>query len=88
MSRLLNTCLQTTRRINALRAAQATTQIIAQRTYAKDLKFGDDARSKMLQGVDILANAVAVTLGPKVITSFMISRLRNFSYENLIKIGS
>jgi len=32
---------------------------------AKDVKFGTDARSKMLEGVDILANAVKTTLGPK-----------------------
>ena len=32
---------------------------------AKDVKFGADAREKMLRGVDILANAVKVTLGPK-----------------------
>ncbi len=32
---------------------------------AKEVKFGPDARSKMLAGVDILANAVKVTLGPK-----------------------
>jgi chaperonin GroEL len=32
---------------------------------AKDVKFGDDARNRMLAGVDILANAVKVTLGPK-----------------------
>jgi chaperonin GroEL len=32
---------------------------------AKDVKFGSDARAKLLQGVDILANAVKVTLGPK-----------------------
>ena len=32
---------------------------------AKDVKFGSDARAKMLEGVDILANAVKVTLGPK-----------------------
>jgi chaperonin GroEL len=32
---------------------------------AKDVKFGVDARDKMLRGVDILANAVRVTLGPK-----------------------
>ncbi|HEX3217121.1 MAG TPA: chaperonin GroEL [Aestuariivirgaceae bacterium] len=32
---------------------------------AKDVKFATDAREKMLQGVDILANAVKVTLGPK-----------------------
>ncbi len=32
---------------------------------AKDVKFSVDARNKMLSGVDILANAVKVTLGPK-----------------------
>ena len=32
---------------------------------AKEVKFGSDARTRMLEGVDILANAVKVTLGPK-----------------------
>lgn len=32
---------------------------------AKDVKFGADARQRMLRGVDILADAVKVTLGPK-----------------------
>ncbi|MDC3286515.1 chaperonin GroEL [Alphaproteobacteria bacterium] len=32
---------------------------------AKDVKFGSDARTRMMEGVDILANAVKVTLGPK-----------------------
>src|SRR5271170_4261684 len=32
---------------------------------AKDVKFGADAREKMLHGIDILADAVQVTLGPK-----------------------
>ena len=32
---------------------------------AKEVKFSVDARDKMLRGVDILANAVKVTLGPK-----------------------
>ena len=32
---------------------------------AKELKFREEARNAMLQGVDILANAVRVTLGPK-----------------------
>src|SRR5512145_2917994 len=32
---------------------------------AKEVKFSTDARDKMLRGVDILANAVRVTLGPK-----------------------
>ncbi len=32
---------------------------------AKEVKFSDDARQKMLKGVNVLANAVKVTLGPK-----------------------
>ncbi len=32
---------------------------------AKDVKFGSDARARLLRGVDILADAVKVTLGPK-----------------------
>src|ERR1700674_5031502 len=32
---------------------------------AKDVRFSSDARERMLRGVDILANAVRVTLGPK-----------------------
>src|SRR5512136_2232585 len=32
---------------------------------SKEVKFGVDARDRMLRGVDILANAVKVTLGPK-----------------------
>ncbi len=32
---------------------------------AKEVKFGGDARARLLRGVDILANAVKVTLGPK-----------------------
>ena len=36
------------------------------RGFAKDVKFGADGRAAMLQGVDVLADAVAVTMGPKV----------------------
>ncbi len=32
---------------------------------AKEVRFGTDARQRMLEGVDILANAVKITLGPK-----------------------
>ena len=32
---------------------------------AKDIKFSADARSAMVRGVDILADTVKVTLGPK-----------------------
>ena len=32
---------------------------------AKDVKFGDSARQKLVAGVNVLADAVKVTLGPK-----------------------
>ncbi len=32
---------------------------------AKDVQFGEDARARMVRGVNVLANAVKVTLGPK-----------------------
>src|SRR5882757_9802871 len=38
---------------------------------AKDVKFHGDARDRMLRGVDILANAVKVTLGPKAVAAGM-----------------
>lgn len=47
-----------------LQSARGATQA---RFYpANDLKFGQEARINMLKGVDILADAVAVTMGPKV----------------------
>jgi chaperonin GroEL len=41
--------------------------IVSRRGYAghKELKFGVEGRAALLKGVDILAKAVAVTLGPK-----------------------
>lgn len=42
---------------------------------AKDVKFGDDARQKMLKGVNLLAEAVKVTLGPKGRTLYWTNRL-------------
>jgi chaperonin GroEL len=32
---------------------------------AKEIRFSEDARNKVLKGVDVLARAVSVTLGPK-----------------------
>jgi len=34
-------------------------------TFSKDIKFGTDARTQMLEGVNMLADAVQVTLGPR-----------------------
>lgn len=36
------------------------------RHMAKDVRFGAEVRAEMLKGVDILADAVSVTMGPKV----------------------
>ncbi len=32
---------------------------------AKELKFGEDARSRLKEGIDVLADTVKVTLGPR-----------------------
>ena len=32
---------------------------------AKEIRFHEDARERMLRGIDVLSNAVRVTLGPK-----------------------
>jgi len=51
----------------ALRPAVCSPAVVHQRRgYAKDLRFGAEARHQMLQGVDMLADAVAITMGPKV----------------------
>jgi chaperonin GroEL len=46
--------------------ARSSTGVL-RRLYSthKDIKFGVDGRASLLRGVDILAKAVAVTLGPK-----------------------
>lgn len=51
-------------RLPAVMRSTAVRQMVA-RTYAKDVRFGAEVRALMLQGVDILADAVAVTMGPK-----------------------
>jgi chaperonin GroEL len=39
---------------------------VQQRHYAKDVRYGIEARNSVLMGVNKLADAVQVTLGPKV----------------------
>jgi chaperonin GroEL len=56
--------LPSTMRSVALNKASRLGQI--HRWYAKDVRFGPEVRALMLQGVDVLADAVAVTMGPKV----------------------
>ncbi|XP_023940368.1 63 kDa chaperonin, mitochondrial-like [Bicyclus anynana] len=45
--------------------SKSTYSFLTFRKYAKEVRFGPDVRSLMLQGVDILADAVAITMGPK-----------------------
>src|SRR6266849_3594299 len=47
------------------RRANVSNHLGVETMAAKDVKFSGDARERMLRGVDILANAVKVTLGPK-----------------------
>lgn len=51
---------------------------VAVRSFAKDVRFGAEVRAMMLQGVDILADAVAVTMGPKVCLIKKIQVIRFF----------
>lgn len=60
----------------AVRKANQLAQV--QRWYAKDVRFGPEVRALMLQGVDILADAVAVTMGPKVILYFISTSIHIF----------
>lgn len=61
----------------------ASARTMLARGYAKDVKFGPEVRGLMLQGVDILADAVAVTMGPKVFKLYLIYNL--YLYKYLVK---
>jgi len=72
----------------ALRPAACSPAVVHQRRgyAAKDLRFGAEARHQMLQGVDLLADAVAITMGPKVTVcscflreNFTMAVIRNFT---------
>lgn len=66
---------------------QIGSSLISRRNYAaKDIKFGVEARSLMLKGVEELADAVKVTMGPKVsgfviLDLFVIDWLRAMALE-------
>jgi chaperonin GroEL len=57
----------TSRAVARTAPSSSVRSIVARRGYAghKELKFGVEGRAALLKGVDILAKAVAVTLGPK-----------------------
>lgn len=46
--------------------ARLAPSVVPARCYAKEVRFGTEGQQSMLQGVNKLADAVAVTLGPKV----------------------
>ena len=58
----------------------ASARAMLARGYAKDVRFGPEVRALMLQGVDILADAVAVTMGPKVIYHEFIINIKKMKY--------
>jgi chaperonin GroEL len=49
----------------SLRAAAKAAQPSLTRGAHKEIKFSNEGRASILKGVDVLANAVSVTLGPK-----------------------
>ena len=57
------------------RLAKPTGNLLQRRFMAKDVRFGAEVRSEMLKGVDILADAVCVTMGPKVCSKATISSI-------------
>lgn len=71
---------------NVLRTAAA--RQLAVRSYAKDVRFGAEVRALMLQGVDVLADAVAVTMGPKVSSIFVFLYFLNCRLYLLSGFGS
>lgn len=65
VSRLIRNASNQFSRINGSSAISMVHLQQSRRGTAKDIKFGADARAQMLTGVDVLADAVAVTMGPK-----------------------
>uniref|UniRef100_A0A7N0UUP6 Heat shock protein 60 n=1 Tax=Kalanchoe fedtschenkoi TaxID=63787 RepID=A0A7N0UUP6_KALFE len=66
MFRAAKALASSTAKIARSQSNQVGSRLSSQRNYAaKDIKFGVDARALMLRGVEELANAVKVTMGPK-----------------------
>jgi chaperonin GroEL len=55
----------TQRSSSAFRRATKAAQPSLVRGIHKEIKFSNEGRASILKGVDVLANAVSVTLGPK-----------------------
>jgi len=73
MHRLSTTSSRSLRRA----AAKATRPVLARGTH-KEIKFSNEGRASILKGVDVLANAVQVTLGPK--GKYMVLNLNDIAY--------
>ena len=54
-------------------SAKAVRSVLARGAH-KEIKFSNEGRAGILKGVDVLANAVSVTLGPKGLFAFCCSR--------------
>ena len=52
------------------RATPKAARAVLARGAHKEIKFSNEGRASILKGVDVLANAVSVTLGPKGLFSF------------------
>lgn len=52
------------------RASPKAARAVLARGAHKEIKFSNEGRASILKGVDVLANAVSVTLGPKGLFSF------------------
>jgi len=66
VNRLLSLSSSTRHTLNSVLRPVVAVSVPQERHYAKDIRFGAEARRPMLHGVDLLADAVAVTMGPKV----------------------
>ena len=64
--RLLQTISKTSHAPLAQSKYASSLTLTNRRHYAKDVRFGTEVRQEMLKGVDVLADAVSVTMGPKV----------------------
>ena len=71
MHRLSTTSSRSLRRAAAKAVNKVSTPSLIRGVH-KEIKFSNEGRASILKGVDVLANAVSVTLGPKGKVFFVI----------------
>lgn len=69
-----------------LRASNSIVRNVT-RCYAKDIKFGAEGRKAMLVGVDLIADAVSVTMGPKVRSLKSRSLMFNVRFDHVFYVS-